>query len=278
MKYCLRYTNICTKLNRADEITIKYIEDKGLVAFLEKYKSKRVNLLISATDFPDTEMKKLIAIKKTYPNYRFAVAINGYNYDLMLRLREAELPFYMATPCTDWELFRLLIAVGVCDINVSGPLAFEMSKVKRVLDSLDRKVQVRATPNSVEKFYSPTESVLGFFIRPEDTDAYEGYIDIFDFEGLDMQDVFYDIYAERKTFIGNLNQCIYGFKEPVDNKGLISLFGERRRDCGRQCLRDGRCRRCYSLLDLANPMGERACEKILEILRKEQEKYQSSES
>ena len=37
MKYCLKYTNICTKLNRANEISIKYIEDKGLVDFMKKF-------------------------------------------------------------------------------------------------------------------------------------------------------------------------------------------------------------------------------------------------
>ena len=56
------------------------------------------------------------------------------------------------------------------------------------------------------------------------------------------------------------------------NKGLITLFGERRRDCGRQCLSGGRCNRCYTLADLAKPMGDRAREKIMETIKAEQEK------
>lgn len=273
MKYCLRYTNICTKLNKCQEITIKYIEDKGLVDFLEKYNSKRVNLLVNPTYFPESEVCKLIAIKNTYPQYNFAVALSLYNFELMTTLRINKIPFYVAKPCMDWGMFNILLESGVCDIDLSGPLAFELGNVKRVLNSLDRKVQIRVTPNKVSDLYlKKMNSLIGFFIRPEDVEIYEGYVDVLDFEGLEHQDTFYSIYAEQKMFIGQLNQCIYDFKEQIDNKGLITLFGERRRDCGRQCLQGGRCRRCYSLANLAKPMGERAREKILETLKKEQEK------
>jgi hypothetical protein len=152
-----------------------------------------------------------------------------------------------------------------------------MSKVKQILDSLDRKVIIRATPNRVEKIMAQTNSLIGFFIRPEDVEVYEGFIDVLEFEALEHQDTFFSIYAEQKMFIGNLNQCIYNFQEPIDNKGLITLFGERRRDCGRQCLSGGRCHRCYDLADLAKPMGERARDKILETIKKEQEKLKNEE-
>lgn len=277
MKYCLRYTNICTKLNKADEITIKYIEDKGLVAFLEKFSSQRVNLLIDPSNFTQSEVRKLVAIKKQYPDYRFAAALLEYDDTLINIFQQEEIPFYIHTPCVSWESFNFLIKAGVCDINLSGPLAFEMSKVKRVLESLNRKVQIRVTPNAVYNIEKFTPSLIGFFIRPEDVDLYEDFVDILDFQGLEHQDTFFSIYAEQKMFIGNLNQCIYGIQEQVDNKGLITEFGNRRRDCGRQCLNGGRCKRCYILADLAKPMGERAREKILETLRKEQERLKNEE-
>jgi hypothetical protein len=69
-----------------------------------------------------------------------------------------------------------------------------------------------------------------------------------------------------------------GFAEPVDNKGLISLFGERRVSCGRQCLNGGRCKRCYTLASLTKPMGQRATNKFLDTLKKEEEKMKSSEN
>ena len=277
MKYCLKYTNICTKLNKCQEISIKYIEDKGLVDFMKKFSSQRIILNINPWTFAENEFRKLIAIRKQYPEYHFAVAMSEYEPSCATKLREADIPFFDASRCMDWEQFHMLLKAGVSDINISGPLAFEMSKVKRVLEVLGRKVIIRATPNLVVNSNPNTDSLIGFYIRPEDVEVYNGFIDVLEFEGLEHQDTFFSIYAEHKSFIGNLNQCIYNFQEQVDNKGLITLFGERRRDCGRQCLSGGRCNRCYTLADLAKPMGERARDKILETIKKEQEKLRNEE-
>jgi hypothetical protein len=263
---------MCTKLNRADEISIKYIEDKGLVDFMKKFSSQRIILNINPQSFLKSEVQKLKIIKKQYPEYNFAIAMSKYDQKCAKILKEADIPFFDVNRCMNWERLHMLLKAGVSDINISGPLAFEMSKVKRVLEVLDRKVIIRATPNIVTNLNPNTNPLIGFYIRPEDVEVYEGFIDVLEFEGLEHQDTFFSIYAEQKSFIGNLNQCIYNFQEPIDNKGLITLFGERRRDCGRQCLSGGRCNRCYTLADLAKPMGERAREKIMETIKNEQEK------
>lgn len=272
MKYCLKYTNICTKLNKSNEISIKYIEGKDLIDFMKKFSSQRIILRIDSTDLFHNEVRKLIAIRKQYPQYNFTVALPYFDATLMPWLLSENIPFFIAKPCSNWEEFHYLLKQGVSDIDISGPLAFEMSKVKRVLNSLDRKVIIRATPNRVEKIMAQTDSLIGFYIRPEDVEMYEGFIDVLEFEGLEHQDTFFSMYAEQKSFIGNLNQCIYNLDIKIDNKGLVSLFGERRRDCGRQCLSGGHCHRCYDLADLAKPMGDRARNKILETIKKEQEK------
>ena len=96
MKYCLQYSNQCKKLKEADEVTIKYIEDKGLVKFLENHKHQRVNLAITGATLPQVELRKLIAIKKEYPEYRFAVAFDGNRFDpeVLKQLKENNIPFY----------------------------------------------------------------------------------------------------------------------------------------------------------------------------------------
>lgn len=277
MKYCLKYTNICTKLHKADEISIKYIEDKGLVDFMKKFSSQRIILRVDTWNFSQNEIRKLVAIRKQYPEYNFTVALSNLDEDIVSVFQKENIPFFEDEPCQDWETFNLLLEVGVSDVDISGPLAFEMSKIKRVLNSFNRKVVIRATPNKAVKFREGTDDLVGFYIRPEDVEVYEDFIDVLEFEGLEHQDTFFSIYAEHKSFIGNLNQCIYNFQKPIDNKGLITLFGERRRDCGRQCLSGGRCNRCYTLADLAKPMGERARDHIMETLRKEQEKLKDEE-
>lgn len=273
MKYCLQYTNISTKLNKCDEITIKYIEDKGLVSFLTRHSAQRINLLIDATHFTKSELRKIIAIKTTYPNYNFALALDVLVFELTKNLRENNIPFYVAKPCLDWEMLNILLKEGVCAINISGPLGFELSRVRRCVGP---DIQLRAIPNKVSALYPEnTAALYNFFIRPEDVEIYENFIDILEFEGIEKQDIFYSIYAEQKIFIGNLNQCIYDFKGNVDNKGLIKLFGERRRDCGRQCLKGGGCRRCDSLVHLAQLKSEDIKQAMFNII---QEKEQSSEN
>lgn len=277
MKYCLKYTNICTKLYKADEISIKYIEDKGLVDFMKKFSSQRIILRVDPADFSHNEVRKLIAIRKQYPEYCFTIGLAYADPTLIPWFQQENIPFYVAAPCKSWEEFHWLMKQGVSDVDISGPLAFEIGNVRRVLNSLGRNVVVRATPNKVANLEHYTDTLVGFFIRPEDVVIYEDGIDVLEFEGLEHQDTFYSIYAEKDMFIGNLNQCIYGFQEQVDNKGLVTLFGERRKNCGRQCLNGGRCRRCYDLASLAKPMGDRARKTIMETIKKEQEKLRDEE-
>jgi hypothetical protein len=278
MKYCLKYSNICSKLARAHEISIKYIEDYGLVEFLENHRLQRIILCVDAKSFEDAEVRKLAAIRKEHPEYNFTVCLSEFDSSLIEQFKSNNIPFYFKKPCTNWEMFNALIQYGVSDIDLSGPLAFEMSKVIKVLEKLEPKPQIRVTANVVKNLNPFTPSLVGFYIRPEDVDLYEEFIDVIEFEGLEHQDVFFSIYAEQKAFIGDLCQCIYGFKDRVDNKGLIYLFGERRRDCGRQCLSGGRCRRCYDLAHIAAPMGDRARVQILDTIKTEQEKVESSEN
>lgn len=278
MKYCLKYSNICTKLNQADEISIKYSEDKGLVDFMKKFNAQRIVLRVDVNNFSLNEIRKLAAIKNTYPELQFTVALNEASPIVVASLKENNIPFYFAIPCTNWEQFNQYINTGVSDIDISGPLAFELSKVKLVLASLDQKVQVRATPNKCINLLPDTNPIIGFYIRPEDIDLYEEFIDILDFEGLEHQDTFFKMYSEEKLFIGNLMQCIYNFNAPVDNKGLITAFGERRRNCGRQCLNGGLCRRCNILVKLSQPMGDRARIQILDTIKKEEKELNNGKN
>lgn len=278
MNYCLRYTNICKSLKEVQEISIKYIEDRGLVDFMKKYSGKRIILQIDSLNFPGGEIRKLEAIRKTYPEYKFVVAMNTYKPELMKVLRNAGIDYYLGAPCHSWEfLYQLTMVDKVNDIDLSGPLAFELPKVKAFLDKLDRKVNIRITPNLLVSEYEFTDKLVQFFIRPDDINIYEPYIDILEFAGIEHQDTFYNIYAKEKKFYGNLNQVIYNFSAAIDNKALIPAFGERRLSCGRECLKGGRCRRCYNLTNIAEKMSPLITEQIKKNIKK-QIKDKSSEN
>ena len=277
MKYCLKWNNRCSHLKDADEISIKYIEDRGLVDFMEKYADKRIIIRLESIDFSDSEIAKLAAIRKQFPNYRFTVGLPQEDYNLALKLSSKDIPFYFLKPVQNWEDFRFYITeLGVSDIDLSGALAFELPKVKRYLEKVKANTVIRITPNIIHSQTDNCPPLQHFFVRPDDIDQYEPYIDIIEFEGIEHQDTFYNIYAKEKMFIGKLNQVIYNFPLAIDNMGLIPQFGERRISCGRECLCGGRCKRCDTLAHISEVMGPQVREKIKENLQK-QTKNKSSE-
>ena len=270
MKYCLKWNNRCLHLKDADEISIKYIEDRGLIDFMEKYVNKRIVIRLESTNFADSEIAKLVAIRKQFPNYRFTVGLPQEDYNLALKLNSKDIPFYFLKPVQNWEDFRFYITeLEVSDIDLSGALAFELPKVKRYLEKVKANTVIRVTPNIIHSQTDNCPPLQHFFIRPDDIDQYEPYVDIIEFEGIEHQDTFYNIYAKEKMFIGKLNQVIYNFPLAIDNMGLIPQFGERRISCGRECLSGGRCKRCDTLAHISEVMGPQVREKIKENLQKQ---------
>ena len=273
MKFCLKWNNRCHHLKDADEISIKYIEDKGLLEFLERHKEQRIILRVVVKTFSTSEADKLVAIHKVHPEYNFTVGIDEYNAELVAKLGEKQVPFYFLEPVKDWEvLSHYVIDLGVSDIDLSGALAFELPKVKHFLKKFGPNTQIRVTPNLMRASSPHCPPLQSFFIRPNDVEAYEDYVDVMEFEGLEHQDTFFNIYAKEKAFVGKLNQVIYNFPLTIDNLGLIPAFGERRLGCGRECLSGGRCRRCHNLVELSAPMGERARKKIVENIKEKAER------
>ena len=272
MRYCLKWNNRCSHLKDADEISIKYIEDRGLVDFMEKYADKRIIIRLESIDFSDSEIAKLAAIRKQFPNYHFTVGLPQEDYSLALKLSSKDIPFYFLKPVQNWENFRFYVTeLGVSDIDLSGALAFELPKVKRYLEKVKANTIIRVTPNIIHSQTDNCPPLQHFFIRPDDIDQYEPYVDVIEFEGIEHQDTFYNIYAKEKMFIGKLNQVIYNFPLAIDNMGLIPQFGERRISCGRECLSGGRCKRCDTLAHISEIMGPQIREKIKENLQKIEE-------
>ena len=268
MKVCLKWTNLGKRLKDADEISIKYIEDKGLLQFMEKYANKRIILKLETNYLSDIEVKKLVAIKKQYPDYNFTIGLPNMSLPMAMKLKEFCLPFYFLEPIQDWETLSYYVKdLGVSDINLSGALGFELPKVKRFLEKVGAKVNVRITPNfamAISQVCSPFQM---FFVRPEDLELYEQYVDVVEFAGTEHQDTFYNIYIKQKAFIGRLDQVIYNLPLSTDNLGLTNLFGERRIGCGRECLNGGRCKRCFSMDNIAKKMGPVVREKIKENIK-----------
>lgn len=281
MKFCAKWNNISKCLNEVDEISIEYIEDKGLIDFMEKYAGKRIIIRVMANDFKESEIAKLAAIHNHLPQYDFTVGLNFCNPKVIKLLQEKEVSFYILKPVQDWEtLNEYIYNYKVSDVDITGPLGFDLIKVKKVINQAGGVTKIRAIVNvgaSQTHYYNP---LISFFIRPEDLELYEPYIDVVEFPGgclLEYQDTFFNIYAKEHIFIGKLNQLIYNVPTlNIDNLGLIQYFGDRRISCGRECLKGGRCKRCYTLAKISETIGPEVREKVKENLKEQQKELDSA--
>jgi hypothetical protein len=242
---------------------------------MDRYPNKRINLQMAAADCKESEFNILATIRKARPDLNFSVALAQYNEDIIARLKSKNLPFYIATPCQDWEEFyHLVMDCGVSDICIGGQLGFELPAIRKFIDNKLLSTQIRVTPNIVTTKNSHTQKIIGFFIRPEDIDIYYEYIDVIEFEDVEKQNYFYSIYILNKMFYGKLSQIIFGAEQTVDNKAIIPMFAERRLNCHRECLKGGRCNRCFTIANIAKNMSAEIEEKMKDnILKQLKEQY-----
>ena len=148
-----------------------------------------------------------------------------------------------------------LLEYGVSDVYIVENLCFELDKVAEVAKKYN--AQVRVFPNVAQSKFTDTSALKKFFIRPEDLDAYNEYINVIEFYNVDNKiDTYYEIYAIDKKWFGKLNEIILDFNSDIDNRYIIPRFVEKRIKCGKKCLKDGYCQRCDNIEQLSFTLEE----------------------
>lgn len=251
MKYCFNYnkdTEHAKYINKADEWTIKYNpKDDTLLDFLDLHKDKRINLYINEL-VPE---EFLYEITNKYNNLYLKLNTKiYYNKD-----KKYEFNFFFDELVNNWDTLIGLLKYGVTDIYIVENLGFELDKVAEIAVSYN--AQVRVFPNVAQSKWDTTPALKKFFIRPEDINEYDKYINVFEFYDADKQiDTYYEIYAIDKQWFGKLNEIIKDFNLDIDNRYIIPRFAHKRIVCGKKCLKDGLCTRCDEIEKLANTLKE----------------------
>lgn len=267
MTYCFNFYRKSRNINKEEigEINIVYDkQDTALITFLQTYSTKRINLIIRDIDFfiERKEYNKLNAIKSALPESNFTVCfgeLNGGGEALKRAIGAFKylegIPYYTGSVATNWDTLHYLLLQGVCDIYIGEQLGFELDKVSEQCKK--HNIRIRSFANIAQNAVADTDAYLKFFIRPNDIDLYSNYIDTIEFWGPDdRQDILFEIYS-KGTWIGDLNEIILGFKEPINNQCIAPLFGSMRINCGKKCLKGSHCRMCYTIANLANTMKDK---------------------
>ena len=246
MKVCLQNRQEAKYLKYADEIKVGFRDRRALPDMFEKYPEKDFILELysdSEIDWNDIREYNILSQGKLI----LCIA----NREQMNMCKEIDAKFYFGYPISSFYDLRAAVACGVCYVRLDAPIFFQLDKVKEL------GVPVRAVPNVAYLDFIPREDgVCGTWIRPEDLEDYEEYVEVIEFEDCDnrKEQALYRIYIEQKAWPGELNDIISNLNYNGTNRMIPPhTFGIKRAVCGQRCQETGRCKICYRTLDLANP-------------------------
>lgn len=188
-----------------------------------------------------------ISTFNVYTEHNFIVCLNKLSD--AEKCKEAGIKFYYGFPINSFYELNLLKKLGVCYVRLAPPLSFKLDKIIR------SGIPIRAIPNTANDFPWPEEDgVCGDWIRPEDIEQYDRYIEVMEFEDCDLkkEQALYRIYAEDKKWPGKVSMLISNIKTDATNRLIHPDFALMRMTCGQRCQEDNHCRYCHKALEIAN--------------------------
>ena len=248
MHYCLSSQVGKEYLKKADEIKVKY---KQLNNILDLYEiNPNATFILTITNKEDLSNIKWNEIEQYNIMTQKKLIIETDSFNIMDACKALDIKFFYGIPVNNFYDVKALMDYGCCDIRIDSPLTHMLDKFE------DLDITVRMSPNIAYYAYIPRgDGVCGSWVRPEDTELYEQYVDVFEFEDCDVkkEQALYRIYAEQKNYPGNLNNLISNLNYEAINRLIHPEFSEKRAFCGQKCASGLNCKLCYRMLDLANP-------------------------
>ena len=256
MKYCVPYFMDFRYFKLVDEIILEYKEDNNnIIDYVEEHFKPEQRVIVDIGRRTEDELNLMLPILKglheKHSNMTVKLdSMTPYNF-----LIEQDIPFFFSTFCNKKDEMYGIIKCGVSDIYIVENLAFSLAEVGEYCKS--KGVKVRIIPNMCQYAVGYKHKVpfaCQFFVRPEDTQAYEKYVDVFEFVGpLDRMSVLFEIYNNRQ-WLGDLSDLILGMEEKFINKGILPIFGEARVKCNHNCMVE-KCELCLEMQKLANDLN-----------------------
>ena len=260
MKFCFNYTKRSEILYLLDEVNVKFDPEDTEILFnyMLEHKHQRVNARITDINhvFDYNLLDKFEIFKNEHKDIDFAIILPKYDLNLAQICKQREFKFFFDTVVRDWETFNLFLSCGVSDVYLVEQMMFDIKDAAAAAHQ--KGVQIRTFPNIAQRRYEDTPAIKCFFIRPEDVELYEGLVDVMDLYTMEEinQDVVYEVYSNDRIWWGPLKEIIIGLDNNIDGKYIIPRFGERRRDCGRQCFKGKNCEICETVEKLSYNLAQ----------------------
>lgn len=254
MKYAFKYYNQCP-LDKASEVIIKYTEkEPNLINYI---KTSKIKVVADVTQYKD--LKDSINIFEACLNIsnKFTLKISLSQSEFIPLLMEKNINFFFAEGADTWDKLHSFILNGVSEVYITNELGFDIIRVSDVCKKFDIKVRVYPNIAQTSAIYSQNLDTFKFFyIRPEDAELYEEYVDVFEFYGpVDRQEVLYKIYEINKNWPDDLSILILGLKCNVISDTINPALGGRRLSCKKKC-NAFECIACDNALYLAKELAD----------------------
>lgn len=244
MKYCLSGRQPMSILKKCDEIRMRFQDIEKLIDYAREIPNKTYIIDIPKTVLPeDINWRLLEAFQETS-----TIILCIENLDLVDSCRKHNIKFYWAYKAITYYELRSLLALGVCYVDIGAPLCFDLENVRAIVHDTPLRMTVN---NAVTHHLGGYRSLESQWVRPEDQDIYDKYIDAFDFytnHDLTKEATLYHIYAENKKWPGNLKMLIDGLDCNIDNTCLPFDFGTVRAKCKQRCMERGTCHYCANAI------------------------------
>lgn len=226
MNYCLSSQVNIDYYKKVQEIRIKYKELNKLLDIYEINSDLTIILTIPTQQKNEIKWEEIDKYNKMWQG---KIIIETDSFDIMDACKLFNIKFFYAIPVNNFYDLKALADYGCCDVKIDAPLTHMLDK----LDNID--ITIRMSPNIAYYAFIPREDgVIGSWVRPEDVELYEEYIDVFEFEDCDTrkEEALYRIYAEQKSYPSNLNNLITNLNYDASGKLVLPDFGQVRMFCG----------------------------------------------
>ena len=273
MRYAVHYHKDFRHFDDVDEVVFDYQGTENIVTFIPKLlrEDQRavINLKKYEISYVIPYLNKLAEIHS-----KFIVQINSYiHIDDIQLLKDNNIDFMFNDYCRDYDTFYTMIKYGAKDIYIVEDLAFDLKSLHTVLNK--HGINLRVFPDIAQcargtRGHVPT--ITKFWIRPEDTELYEDYVDVFELCRLDSRlSVAYEVYKQRQ-WKGQIQDLILDIDIDIDNSTIAPNFGKERIGCQKKCML-GRCNLCYEIEKLANSFSAAD----IELIKDKYKPYVSSQ-
>lgn len=248
MRFCLQFNQNPILLDKVDEIKVPWMYRERLPDLLERYPKAFfvVQHMFGAKQLDWDEYEKW------FDQCDGDIILCTNNINDCIIASEKDIPFYYGYPIQSYEDFNSFVALDPYYIIPGAPLFFNLEYVA------SKGIPLKIFPNVSNITLLPKlRPATGTWIRPEDIDYYDKFIECCEFitDNKEKERALYHVYAEDKEFIGPISLLIPELEEfHADNDLISSEHTIVRTYCKQKCESGERnCTICEDLLKISDP-------------------------